>query len=181
VCDLPLPLTNMKPLLLIVIILTTSSCINAAPPDASLEQFISRYKQAKTEIQKRTVCIDLIDADLLYEGANIDEIEQVFKNDFEDMGTDDRGNRIAIVHFVPPTRSTNQIASDISTGWFLSMSFQKNGTIVHYSLSNEGKQRSMILQIQKQKMSGIRNGESVLPAATNIGASTMNYDTNSQK
>jgi len=100
------------------------------------------------------VCIELIDADVLYSGANVDDIKRVFQEDFEDMGFGDRSNKLAIVHFVKPVRSSNPMEATEWTGWYLSITYRENGAILDYSLGNESKSRSMRLQYERQKSNG---------------------------
>jgi hypothetical protein len=146
-----------------------------ASPTDPVDSFALKYKKAKTEIQKRTVAIELIDAGLLYSESPIDDIKKVFQNDFEEQGADGHGHKLAIVRFVHPKRPSNPIAAAEITGWFLSLTYREDGTIVHYYLSNESKTTSMRLRYERkmkeQHEADTYTGLPTLKDATNINSS----------
>ena len=121
---------------------------NATDP---VDRFVAKYKKARTETQKRSIAIEVIDAEVLYMWASIEDVRKIFKPDFEEMGIDTGSNRLAIVHFVPPVRLSNPMASEIWTGWYLSLSYKPDGSIINYHLSNAGKESSMRTLYNKQK------------------------------
>lgn len=145
-----------------------------ASPTNTLDGFVLKYKMAKTEIQKRTVAIDLIDAGLLYYGSPIDDVKKVFLGDFEECGADSVNTRRAIVHFVPPKHSSEPMASAVWTGWYLSLTYREDGSVLRYYLSNENKTRSTQPMDQGQTKEGpsnLLNDVPVLIIVTNINSS----------
>jgi hypothetical protein len=140
-----------------------SVCLGVHASD-TVDSFVVRYEQAKTEVQKRTVCIELIDSGFLYLGASVNDVKKVFKNDYEDMGKDEPGYRSGLVHFVPPKRFSNPLESGIRTGWFLSVKYRESdGAIVHYFLTNESIETSTRLKYERKKREGKQDEDPGLP------------------
>jgi hypothetical protein len=125
-----------------------------AGPD--LQHFIRKYEQAKTEKKKRDVCIELIDSDILYSGSDVGDLRKVFRNDFREMGMDASSNLLALVQFVRPIAPSIPGYPAVNTGWYLSITYRTNGSVIHYCLSNESKVRSAKLLYEKQLKSGKR-------------------------
>jgi hypothetical protein len=123
-----------------------------AGPD--LQSFVSKYRGAKTEKQKRDLCIKLIDSDILYSGSDVGDLRTVFQKDFREMGMDASSNLLALVQFVPPIAPSIPGYPAVSTGWYLSITYRTNGSVIHYCLSNESKVRSAKLLYEKQLKSG---------------------------
>ena len=123
-----------------------------------VDHFAAKYKQARTEVQKRTICVELMDAGVLYDGAPIDNVKKIFQQDFEDMGMDSQSNSVAIVHFVPPEPPSYPMASAIWKGWYLSIGYRSDGTVQRYCLSNEHMETSMDLLYQRHEREGRNNG-----------------------
>lgn len=128
----------------LIIVFLFANVIRSFASD-EVERFAAKYKKAKGEIHKRAVCLEFIDAGLLYDGAPMADVRKVFKSDFEEQGMGNSSNRIAIVRFVrprpspsPPNGPTAQ--ADLS-GWYLALTYRPDGRVMHYSLSNEGKAR----------------------------------------
>jgi hypothetical protein len=115
------------------------------------DQFAAAYARAKTEVQKRSVCINAIDAGVVRAGAPVDVLKKIFGQDFEDFGADSKSNRLAIVHFVPPWRSTNQMVSDVFRGWYFAVTYTPHGAVLNYHLSNVGKESAMAVPSERGK------------------------------
>jgi hypothetical protein len=128
-----------------------------------LDRFVDAYKHANGEIEKRTVCLNFIDAGLLYDGAPIADVRKVFQPDFEEMGMDLKSNRQAVVHFVPPKVTSSPLEPGVWTGWYLALTYWPDGTIMHYSLSNEDKDRTARLRLARKIREGRTNEEVGLP------------------
>jgi hypothetical protein len=170
--DLQAPM-NMKLFIMYFVLgaavsISVSNKVCASPVD----DFASKYKKAKTEVQKRTVCIQLIDAGLLYSGSPIDDVKKVFQGDFEEKGADGKDHRLAVVHFVPPKRPLklpNQPMGQAEViGWYLSVTYRDDGTVVHYCLSNESITTSMQLMYERQLKQHRSNSGTGLPSVTNM-------------
>jgi len=126
-------------------------------------RFELRYKRASTETQKRDVTIALIDAGLLYVGSPVSDLKDIFGGDLRDMDLDEKGDRLAIVNFVRPKPPPVPMASPIVTGWFLSVTYRTDGAVVRYCLSNESKETSARLMMQKRRKEGRENEDPGLP------------------
>ena len=125
---------------LLLISLIASTCLSGEASDVTVDHFVAKYRKAKTEFQKRDVCIALIDAGVLYDGSPIADVKKVFQQDFLDQGPADHVNdRLTMVDFVPPKHSTDTRVSTFETGWYLSITYREtDGSVVRYCLSNLG-------------------------------------------
>ena len=159
----------MKTYLVCLLIgLVTSICLSVGASDAVVDRFVIKYKSAKTEIQKRTICIDLIDKGVLYDGSPVADLRRVFQNDFLEAGmADQTNNGLAIVYFVPPDHTANPMVQVANTGWYLAITYRENdGSVIHYHLSNEGKDlntAALHRQLERQQMENRINMDIGLP------------------
>jgi hypothetical protein len=138
---------RIRLLLSIIVIVMPFLSVNAAE---KLNQFAAAYARAKTEVEKRTVCIEAIDAGVVRGGVSIEVLKRVFGSDFEDSGIDSRSNRLARVNFVSPWRSTNPLVSDVYRGWYLAVSYTADGAVFSYHLSNLGKESTMAIPSERK-------------------------------
>jgi len=145
-----------------------------------VDRFVAEYKRATGEIEKRTVCLNFIDAGLLYDGAPMADVRKVFQQDFEDMDMDEKSNHLAIVHFVPPKRTSSPLQPALWTGWYLALTYRPDGTVMHYSLSNEDKDRTARLRIARRIREGRTNEDVGLPVVE-IGTNSNHGASNKQK
>jgi hypothetical protein len=143
----PFTMKVLRICLFLSIIVVLFSSANAAE---KLDQFAAAYAGAKTEAQKRLVCIEAIDAGVVRGGVSIDVLKRVFGPDFEDFGMDSRSNRLAMVNFVAPWRSTNALVSDVYRGWYLAVSYMADGAVLTYHLSNLGKESAMVVPSERK-------------------------------
>jgi hypothetical protein len=144
----PSKLRTVKTLVQYCILLTFCLLLQASAAPRT-QGFAAKYKLAKTEIKKRKVCLQFIDAGGLYIGSPVSDVRAVFQDDFEDLDIDAETNRLAIVHFVRPKRG-DALHPAVWTGWHLSLTYRPDGAVVRYCLSNESKVSSMQTIFEKQ-------------------------------
>jgi hypothetical protein len=126
------------------------------------EPFARKYLHARTEKQKLDLCVKIIDKGVLYPGSPVGELRKIFQKDFQEMGHKDSTDLAAIVHFVqtkPPAIPGEAVDWG---GWYLSIKYRQDGTVLHYCLSNESKETSMKWMYEKQSKAGI-NRDAGLP------------------
>jgi hypothetical protein len=118
-------------------------CFSAVGAD-SLNSLAIKYKQCKVEAEKRALCVEALDEGVIGTGTPIADIKRVFQKDFEECGLDANGkDNAAIVHFVPPLRSTNSLVSDLWRGWYLALTYNKDGIVMTYYITNMGKEAAV--------------------------------------
>src|SRR6267154_199472 len=145
-----------------------------------VDRFVGEYKRATGEIEKRTVCLNFVDAGLLYDGAPIADVRKVFQQEFEDMDWDEKSNHLAIVHFVPPKRTSSPMQPNLWTRWYLALTYRSDGTVMQYSLSNEDKDRTARLRGARRLREGRTNEDVGLPVVE-IGTNSNRGTSNKQK
>jgi hypothetical protein len=105
-----------------------------ASPIAVLTQ---AYASAKTETERREICLRAIDEGVIrtWGDANISAIDTIFGTDLASkLPTKKQHERSSEVHFVVP--ATQRAEVDRQAGWFLTVSFNYDGEITDYSLTN---------------------------------------------
>jgi hypothetical protein len=155
--------TGLKYILLAWPVVLVSCQSISLEPQKAVVRFVERYRAAKTETNRRNLCIELMDSDLLYSGSSIDCLKTIFGTDFQEQGMLDAKTKLAIVHFKRSARFNDPLIPVDWTGWFLSVKYRPDGHIMAYSMSNESKTRSAQLGLKMKHHLGQTNVPSGLP------------------
>lgn len=107
-----------------------------AEPDKEIDRFAKAYQAARTEFERRAVCLDAIDAGVIADDSSVAVIDAIF-------GTTSarnlpRGRALAdgIVRFHPlPPPPSNKIQAE-EVGWYFVFQFDSGGRVRNYYLSN---------------------------------------------
>jgi hypothetical protein len=126
-------------LLRLTIITCISVCMLAmASSDDDINDFAKRYAHAKSELEKRTVCIEAIDKGVVARGISIRNVKLLFGPDLtEKVGVDQDGASYGIVDFIRPKKAeAGKAVSDYVAGWYLVIYYDQSGLVLNYHLSN---------------------------------------------
>jgi hypothetical protein len=101
-----------------------------------IQQFKVNYAKAKTEKERRTICLEAIDRDVIDRGKPLSTVKEIFGEDFSaDIGTGEDGTSYGIVSFSKPIKGGPD-ASDFFFGWYMTVYYGKGGYIHKYYLTN---------------------------------------------
>jgi hypothetical protein len=132
---------------------------------ASAADLKQLYQAAKSESERRAVCLRAIDEGLIHSGVHISLIDEVFDTHFaEKLPTGQVPSQGAAVNFAPQAPSTPKSdggvmqASDY-VGWYLALQYDQQGNVLKYYLSNvhkspgasipESRQQQLIAELKR--------------------------------
>jgi hypothetical protein len=114
-----------------------SSSVRGTQPDKEIERLAKAYRAARTEFERRAVCLDAIDAGVVARGHSVAVIDTVFGTTWArkvpPAGAELEWGVVKF-HPLPPPPSDKFAAASI--GWYLAFQFDSTGTIQNYYLSN---------------------------------------------
>jgi hypothetical protein len=103
----------------------------------SLAELKGLYEAAKSEFERRAVCLRAIDEGAIYRGGPVSSLEAIFATHFaQDLPTARESKRIAVIDFVPFVPSPDNSVAAGHSGWYLAFEYDSKGKIQNYYLSN---------------------------------------------
>lgn len=121
----------------VLIFLNGTSARGTQPNDKEIERFAKAYRAAHTELERRAVCLEAIDAGVIAVGRPVAVVDAIFGTNYArkrrpplhelETGTVE-------FHPLPPLRRNDVQAAFV--GWYFGFSFDSAGQLETYSLSN---------------------------------------------
>ncbi|MGA9994774.1 MAG: hypothetical protein WBP93_05125 [Pyrinomonadaceae bacterium] len=109
--------------------------------NVSIAELKQLYKDAKSEYERRAVCLRAIDEGMIHQGGSVSSIDETFSTQFaSELPTSKETILSHMILFapqvsVPPNPDGRPMAiSDV--GWYMAFNYDHNGTIQDYHLSN---------------------------------------------
>jgi len=111
--------------------------VMGAQPDKQVDRLAAAYRGARTEFERRAVCIDAIDAGIVARGRSVAVVDAVFGTTYaRKLPIKGSGLEWGVIDFHPPLESGSDKEASGFIGWFLAFQFYPDGTIENYYLSN---------------------------------------------
>lgn len=127
----------MRTVLCLVLSFLCGTSVSGAPPDKEVARLAAAYRAARTEFERRTVCLDAIDAGIVARGRSVADVDAVFGTTFaKKLPGKGAGLEWGVVHFHPPLESGSDKKASGYIGWFLAIQFYSDGTLENYYLTN---------------------------------------------
>ena|ERR1700675_2698994 len=113
-----------------------STSMSGAQPDKEINRLAKAYRAARTEFERRAVCLDAIDTGVVARDRSVAVVDAVFGTTY--AGKLPRGSELetGVVHFHPPLLSGSDRVASGYTGWYLAFEFDSTGRLQNYYLSN---------------------------------------------
>jgi hypothetical protein len=107
----------------------------------SISALAMLYRNAKTEAERRSLCLQAIDEKAFFETGPVSTVDEIFGTDFASKLPGKRdGTQPGIVYFAdqPPVYRTSEglIEQRGHVGWYLVVEYDYSGTIRNYFLTN---------------------------------------------
>lgn len=121
---------------------TQQSTTSELQPDegkekVSITELRRLYETARSEYDRRTVCLRAIDAGAIYRTGSISSMDEIFGAHFSvRLPTRKEAKRVARIEFVPFVPSPDQTMAARDAGWFMEFEYDYNGEVQNYFLSN---------------------------------------------
>ena len=130
-------MTTLRFSLCLLLSFLSGASVSAAQPDRKVGRFAAAYRAARTEMERRAVCLDAIDAGVVARGRSVAVVDAVFGTTYAaKLPTKGGGLEWGVVNFHPPLESGSDKAASGYIGWFLAFQFYPDGTLENYYLSN---------------------------------------------
>jgi hypothetical protein len=124
-------------ILCLVLSLLHDTSVRGAQQDKEIDRLARAYRAARTELERRTVCLEAIDAGVVARGRSVKVIDAVFGTTYARKRPPAGGELewgFVDFHPLPPPPSDAMSAAYI--GWHLAFQFDSAGTLQNYYLSN---------------------------------------------
>jgi len=107
-----------------------------AKPTEQIDRLAKTYRVARTEFERRAVCLDAIDAGVIARGRSVAVVDAVFGTSYVRQLPTGGGLEVGVVDFhpLPPPPSDSAAAAHI--GWYLAFEFDSTGKLQNYYISN---------------------------------------------
>ena len=115
-------------------------CAESARPeqlDANINRLARAYREARTDLDRRTVCLEAIDTGLVARGRSVTVVDAVFGTAYAKKLPPAGGELewgVVEFHPLPPPPSDAMAAASI--GWYLAFEFDSSGAVQNYYLSD---------------------------------------------
>jgi len=103
----------------LVLVFLSGTSIWGAQPDKEIDRLAKAYRVARTESERRAVCLDAIDAGVLARDRPVAIVDAIFGTTY--AGKLPRGDELetGVVDFHPPLLSGSEKAASGYIGWYL--------------------------------------------------------------
>ena len=102
----------------------------------SIEELKRLYDSAKTEYERRDVCLRAIDQGTIYRDGPVSALDTIFGTHFASKLPRAGESNYGSVQFVPFVPSPDNSKAAGNVGWRLSVEYSTTGKIVNYYLTN---------------------------------------------
>ena len=111
-------------------------------PEMTIAELKTLYKAAKSEFERRTICLQAIDQGAFFRPGPVSSIDEIFGTHFAaKLPTRQEGRRTGTVEFalappVLPSADGRHETAPGSKGWFMAIEYDYTGEIQNYYLTN---------------------------------------------
>ncbi len=123
-------------ILCVVLSALNGTRVVAAQSDNEVDRFATAYRTARTEFERRAVCLDAIDAGVVARDRPVGVVDAVFGTRYATKLPKGTDLQWGVVHFHPALESGSDKASSGYIGWYLAFQFDSAGKVQNYYLSN---------------------------------------------
>ena len=119
-----------------VLLLLCVTGVRGAQPDTGIDRLARAYRAARTEFERRAVCLDAIDVGEIAGGSSVAVIDAIFGTTYARKLPRGIDLETGVVDFHPPQLSGSDRVASSYSGWYLAFKFDSAGRLENYYLSN---------------------------------------------
>jgi hypothetical protein len=109
----------------------------SAQPDEQIGRLAKAYRAARTESERRAVCLDAIDAGIVARGRSVAVVDAVFGTAYaKKLPPAGGGHEFGIVEFHPLPAPPSDAVGAAHVGWYFTFEFDSAGKLQNYYLTN---------------------------------------------
>jgi hypothetical protein len=110
--------------------------MSAAQIQKDIDRLATAYRAAKTEFDRRAVCLEAIDAGVVARDRSVSVIDAVFGTSYSRKLPPAGGLETGIVEFHPLPPPPNDAVAAARVGWYFAFQFDSAGKLQNYYLTN---------------------------------------------
>jgi hypothetical protein len=122
--------------LCLVLSMALGESIRGAEPDTHIDRLARAYRAARTDSERRAVCLEAIDAGVIARGRSVAVVDAVFGTTYARKLPPSHELDWGVVHFRPSPPSPSDKVAAAYVGWYLAFQLDSAGTLQNYYLSN---------------------------------------------
>jgi hypothetical protein len=123
-------------ILCLVLSFLCGTSVRGAQPDKEIDRLAKAYRAARTEFERRAVCLDAIDAGVIADRSSVAVVDAIFGTTYARKLPHGRELETGIVDFHPPSLSGSDSRASAYIGWYLAFKFDTAGKLENYYVSN---------------------------------------------
>jgi hypothetical protein len=124
-------------ILCLALSLLYSTSVSGRQPDKEINRLAKAYGAARTEFERRAVCLEAIDAGVVARGRSVSDFDALFGTTYAKKLPRAGGElEWGVVEFHPLPPPPNDTMAAARIGWFLAFQFDSTGAVENYYLSN---------------------------------------------
>ena len=133
----PFRLSNVLILSLALWLLYGQSMRPEQPGMKTADRLATAYRAARTELERRAVCLEAIDEGVVARGRSVAVVDAVFGTNYAKKLPRPGGElEWGVVDFHPLPPPPSDTISAAREGWYLAFEFDSEGTVQNYYLSD---------------------------------------------
>lgn len=123
-------------ILCLVLGLICGASVRAAQPEKEIDRLAKAYRAARTENERRSVCLAAIDAGVIAQGRSVAVVDALFGTSYARKLPPSRKLETGFVAFHPSASSGSEALQTASIGWYFAFEFDSEGKLENYYVSN---------------------------------------------
>jgi hypothetical protein len=124
-------------ILCFVLSLLHGTSARGSGPDKEIDRLASAWRAARTEFERRAVCLDAIDAGVVARDRSVTVIDAVFGTTYASkLPPAGGGLEKGVVDFHPSQPSPSDAVQAAYIGWYLAFEFDSAGKLQDYYVTN---------------------------------------------
>jgi hypothetical protein len=125
--------------LVCILLMGVGSGRSQTSKDEEVDRFAKAYRTAKTDLERRTLCLEAIDAGVIARGHNVAVVDRIFGTHYAKKLPSGVEFETGTVDFHPqpvPQETGDRYSAHDFVGWFLAFRFGSDGSLEDYYLTN---------------------------------------------
>ena len=124
-------------MLCLVLSFLCGTSVRGAQPDKEIDRLAKAYRAARTDFERRAVCLDAIDSGVVARGRSVAVVDAIFGTAYSRELPPGIELEAGVVDFHPlPPSHGDRSVQVAHIGWYLAFKFDSAGKLQDYFLSN---------------------------------------------
>lgn len=115
-----------------------STSVRGTQSDKKIDRLAKAYRAARTEFERRAVCLDAIDSGVIADDRPVAVVDAIFGTNYAKGLPREKELETGMVEFhpLPPQPPSERVIQVAEVGWYFMFKFDSAGKLQDYYLSN---------------------------------------------